>query len=82
MNTRLNKMRIVEVTDELSTSTIELDSISGDPEIEYERPSSRGYRGNGRCLIVFSFNRTGISIVSATVGLFVVAVLKRLLLDW
>ena len=75
-------MRIVEMTDDLSESTINLDSIMSDPEIGYEQPSSRGYRGDGRCLIVFSFDRMGTSIVSAVVGMFVVAVLKRLLWDW
>ena len=75
-------MRIAVMTNDLSESTINLDSITGDPEIGYERPSSRGYRGYGRCLIVFSFDRMGTSVVSAVVGMFVVAVLKRLLWDW
>ena len=75
-------MRIVEVTNDLSNSTIDLDSVTGDPEIGYERSSSRGYRGDGRCLIVFSFNRIGTSIVSAIVGLIVGVVLKKLLLNW
>ena len=74
-------MRIVEITDNISESAISLDSsIMIDPETGYERPSSRGYRGDGRCLIVF--NRRGTSIASAVVGMFVVAVLKRLLWDW
>ena len=75
-------MRIVEVTNELSNSTIDLDSITGDPEIGYERSTSRGYRGDGRCFIVFSFDRIGTSIVSAIVGMFVMTVLKKLLMDW
>ena len=75
-------MRIVEMTDDLSESTINLDSITGDPEIGYERTSSRGYHGDGRCLIAFRFHRIGTSIVSAIVGLFVVTVLKKLLMDW
>ena len=76
-------MRIVEMTDNISESAISLDSfIMMDPETGYERPSSRGYRGDSRCLIVFSFDRMGTSVVSAVVGMFVVAVLKRLLWDW
>ena len=75
-------MRIMEITDDVvSESIINLDSsIVIDPEIGNERPSARGYRGEGPCLIVF--NRRGTSIASAVVGMFVVAVLKRLLWDW
>ena len=72
----------MEITDNVvSESIVNLDSsIVIDPEIENERPSARGYRGEGPCLIVF--NRRGTSIASAVVGMFVVAVLKRLLWDW
>ena len=75
-------MRIMEITDDVvSESIINLDSsIVINPEIGNERPSARGYRGEGPCLIVF--NRRGTSIASAVVGMFVVAVLKRLLWDW
>ena len=75
-------MQIMEITDNIvSESTINLDSsIMIDPEIGNERPSARGYRGEGPCLIMF--NRRGTSIASAVVGIFVVAVLKRLLWDW
>ena len=75
-------MQIMEITDNVvSESIINLDSsITIDPEIENERPSFRGYHGEGPCLIMF--NRRGTSIASAVVGIFVVAVLKRLLWDW
>ena len=75
-------MQIMEITDNVaSESIINLDSsIMIDPEIGNERPSARGYRGEGPCLIVF--NRRGTSIASEVVGMFVVAVLKRLLWDW
>ena len=70
------------MTDDSSESTISLDSIMKDPEIGYKQPSSRGYCGDGRCLIVFNFDKMGTSVVSAVVGMFVVAALKRLLMDW
>ena len=75
-------MQIMEITDNVvSESIINLDSsIMIDPEIGNERPFARGYRGEGPCLIMF--NRRGTSIASAVVGIFVVAVLKRLLWDW
>ena len=75
-------MRIMEITDDVvSESIINLDSsILINHEVGSERPSARGYRGEGPCLIVF--NRRGTSIASAVVGMFVVAVLKRLLWDW
>ena len=75
-------MQIMEITDNVvSESIINLDSsIVIDPEIGNERPSARGYRGECPCLIMF--NRRGTSIASAVVGIFVVAVLKRLLWDW
>ena len=75
-------MRMMEITDDVVFEyIINLDSsIVIDPEVGNERPSARGYRGEGPCLIMF--NRRGTSIASAVVGIFVVAVLKRLLWDW
>ena len=75
-------MQIMEVTDNVvSESIINLySSITIDPEVGDERPSFRGYHGKGPCFIMF--NRRGTSIASAVVGIFVVAVLKRLFWDW
>ena len=75
-------MQIMEITDNVvSESIINLDSsITIDPEVGDERPSFRGYHGEGPCFIMF--NRRGTSIASAVVGIFVVAVLKGLLWDW
>ena len=75
-------MQIMEVTDNVVSESINNlhSSITIDPEVRDEGPSFRWYHGEEPCVIMF--NRRGTSIASAVVGIFVVAVLKRLLWDW